>query len=551
MKKKIVQFAAFCLTAALCLGGMPAAGAVGEEPIVRVGLNYNSSTLAGANLSNMTGSGYRFGYYDAARTFFQVGYTAETDISVVKTQNVWFGYVESYGRNTYSDQITSDVAVGCYHIQLPTVYASYDEARAAADTVGGTGFPAWIEGSYYVRAGSYLTKEDAAAALAAWGVAGTVAGTSAYGVSVVRTGTSTILFQFDGGAAYALGVQPGLDDTVKTVTAFRGYNYYGGFQYQRRDGGNMTVVNFVPLEDYVKGVLPYEMSASWPQEALKAQAVCARTYAILNQNKHEKSYGFDLCSNTDCQMYSGTNRADERSDRAAEATAGQYAWYQGELAQTYYFSCDGGATEDVKNVWGSSIPYLVGVVDPYEPTVADKTGKYNWSKTFTKAELKEILHSKGRMCADIVDFYIAETTPTGNVFKITFVDAIGKSWSFVNTEREYCRTLLGLNSIRYTIAGSGGTYYVDDKGASIPSVTGAYAVNGSGEVVPITGTPYVASSSGTAPLEVTTAGDSFTITGSGWGHSVGMSQWGAYAMAQEGKTYDEILKFYFTGIDVK
>lgn len=550
MGKKFIQIAAILLAAVNCLSSVTWAADMPDASTIRVGLNYDSNALAGANLSNQVGSGYRFGFFDESKTFYQVGSALETDISVAKTQNVCYGYVESYGRNTYSDQITSDIKVGCYHIQLPGAYASFEEAQAAAATLD-AGFPAWIDGAYYVRLGAYQSSEEAASALASLGVEGaSVVGTSAYGVSVIKTGTSAILFQFDGGAGRSLVVRPGLDDTAKAVTLFRGYRYYGDFQYQRLHGGDLTVMNVVPLEDYVKGVVPHEMSASWPLEALKAQAVCARTYAAMNLGKHQR-YGFDLCANTDCQMYQGTNSSNSNSDQAVDETAGQYAWYNGALAETYYFSCDGGATEDVKNVWGSNIPYLKGVVDPYEPTVADKTGRYNWTKTFTKAELKEILHGKNYMCADIVDFYVAETTSMGNVYKITFVDANGKNWSFVNTQREYCRTLLGLYSARYTVSGSGGRYYVDGGETSIPSVAGAYAINGSGAVSAVTGTPYVATASGTAPLTTTAAGDSFTITGSGWGHNVGMSQWGAYAMAQQGKTYQEILKFYFTGIDVK
>ncbi len=146
---------------------------------------------------------------------------------------------------------------------------------------------------------------------------------------------------------------------------------------------------------------------------------------------------------------------------------------------------------------------------------------------------------------------MAEYTPTGNVYKITFLDAAGKSWSFVNTTKEYARTLLGLNSIRYTISSGGGKFFVNDSSTTIASASGAYAVDGAGNITAITGTPYVITGSGTEQLVSSSAGNSFTITGSGWGHNVGMSQWGAYAMAEQGKTYDEILKFYFTGVDVR
>lgn len=550
MAKKIIQFVTMFLCVVISLVSVVSATDTSETVMLRIGLNYNTDTLAGANLSNDVGTGYRFGYFNVDKVFYQVGYTGSTDISVVKTQNVYYGYVESYGRNSYSDKISSEIAVGCYHVQLPGSYAVFEEAHSAATVYSG-GFAAWVDGTYYARVGNYVSSEAANTALTAFGVEGaTVVGTSSGGVSVVATGTSTIIFQFDGGSDFSLAVRPGLDDSVVTKTLFKGYTYYGSFQYQRIDGGDMTVVNFVPIDDYVKGVLPYEMSSSWPLEALKAQAVCARTYALINLNKHAQ-YGFDLCTTVDCQVYRGTNSATELTDQAVEETAGQYAWYGEELAGTFYYSSNGGASEDVKNVWGSSYPYLVGVVDIYEPSVADKTGKYNWTTTFTKTELKEILHSKGYLCGDIVNFYVAETTATGNVYKITFEDVNGKTWSFVNTQQEYCRTLLGLNSIRYTISGGDVSAFINDNQTAIADLNGSYAINGAGESVALSGAPYVMTASGTTQMEQAEPGETFTITGSGWGHNVGMSQWGAYAMAEQGKTYDEILKFYFTGIDVK
>jgi stage II sporulation protein D len=211
-------------------------------------------------------------------------------------------------------------------------------------------------------------------------------------------------------------------------------------------------------------------------------------------------------------------------------------------------SSDGGATESVSNVWTSTkvYPYLAGVVDPYETAIADQIPQYSWTTSFTKTELAEKLRSKGYQCASIVDFRVAQYTPTGNVLTITFVDANGTEWSF---SKEKVRTFLGLRSIRYEISG-GGKYYVDGVRNTITSVIGTYAIDGSGSIAQVTGTagPYVITSEGTSALQ--SAGNTFTIAGTGWGHNVGLSQWGAYSMAQRGYTYDQILKFYFTGIDI-
>ena len=123
---------------------------------------------------------------------------------------------------------------------------------------------------------------------------------------MTATGSTQILFQFDGGSARALGIMPDVTGAGTVRTWFKGYRYYGGFRYERINGGNLTVVNIVDMETYIKGVVPYEMSNSWPLEALKAQAICARSYAYNNilQNKH-KSYHFDVCNTTDCPVYCG------------------------------------------------------------------------------------------------------------------------------------------------------------------------------------------------------------------------------------------------------
>lgn len=541
-----------CTAALLSAFLPPAARAAGTETVpVLVGLVYGSDALDGATLKNDAGSGYRFGYLDTDRNFCPVGETRETGVSVVKTQTVWYGTYNGY--TSYSDAVTSDVCVGCWHVQLPLAPATFEEARAAADAAGG--FPAWIDGAYQVRTGAYATREEAQAAADAAG--GTAAGTSSYGVSVVKTGTAKILFQFDGGAERSLTVQPGTDGTTRPVTWFKGNRYYGAFQYRRVGGGDLTVSNLLPLEDYINCVVSREMSRSWPLEALKAQAVCARTYYEINLGRHNAS-GFDICSTTHCQAYYGMGETDSRTAQAAAETAGLRVLYNGTPAQTYYFSSSGGGTEDVRNVWGSQpIPYLSGVADPYEAAVSDKISYWSWSETFTAAQLTEKLQAKGYNCASIVDFQITATTPTGNVKSIAFLDANGKSWPF--TKEGGVRNLLGLKSMRYTVSASektsGGVYYTDG-GGTLTSMSGVYAIGGSGAAARITGNPYVITGSGTqflpAPTGSTSAGENvFTVTGSGWGHSVGMSQWGAYAMAQQGKTFEQILTFYYPGTEIR
>ena len=127
--RKFVQIAALTLAIAIPVGVIPASAASVEvDPTIKVGLFYGSSALPGANLLNDVGSGYRLGYYDGSRSFQELAYTGETAISVVKTQNVYYGTSGSW--KGYYDTITSDIAVGCWHLRMPGSYGSFEEAAA-------------------------------------------------------------------------------------------------------------------------------------------------------------------------------------------------------------------------------------------------------------------------------------------------------------------------------------------------------------------------------------------------------------------------------------
>lgn len=600
MKKRLSRFAAAVLAAALCVPGVRAArtNSAGET-VIRVGLASSSThnaigELPAAHLQNNTGygAGFRFGYYDSGLNFVELGRTGDSvsEVAVLKTQNLCYGRVASAGKNTYSDEIDSGVKVGCNHIRLPGEYGTFEEAKAAADRYEG-GFPAWIDGAYQVRVGAWFTPDEARAALESLGEEGTVVGTSSYGMSVVKTGTARILFQYDAGEGSVLGILPDVTGAGDVRTWFSDYKYRGGFTYQRLSGGNLTVVNVVELEDYVKGVACYEMGRSWPLEALKTQAVCARTYALRRLGYHGDR-GFDVCNSDYCQVYRGAGNKypdygpSEVSDRAVEETAGQVLRYRGVLAETYYSSSHGGASEDAKNIWGSDTvneyPYLQGVVDPYEQLVNDINGRSPWTVKYTSGELQSRLQGFGYGTRTTLDHLELTYSKLGNVLRVTVHWANGQTNSFRSNGSGAARTdirgTFGLNSIRFTINGqtvSGGTSNTPQEGGfpvngteSLPSLEGAYVISGSGTVSKVGEELYAVSGSGkpervTEAEEggaagsnegggtVTVSGSTYTFNGGGWGHSVGMSQFGANAMAKQGFTYDEILTFYFPGTSVE
>lgn len=468
---------------------------------------------------------------------------------------------------------------------------------------------------------------------------------------VTDTATGKVLYTSAAGADH-IAIHPNSD-----LTWFKGYQWHGDFVYRRASDGNITVINYVGLEDYVKGVLPYEIDPDWPAEAQKAQAVCARSFA-LGTSKHNEYY--ELCNTTNCQVYLGANRATEASDAAVDATQGEYLTYNGEPVIGYFFSSDGGATEDAVNVWGGDYPYLQGKEDPYE------TYDSSWSVTLTAEEIRQKLVSAGYSIGTVANVEVTRRTDTDNVNEVTVTDTTGKQ---VVIRRDDCRTVFGLDSIRYTItpnasASTAATLpqstsvkiqpsthvvtvdgeRVDPQGYNINGYNFyklrdiAYILNGTdsqfnvtwdgannrivltddaayqevggemtssastaiknvsesdstivldGKTLSLTGyringnnyykirdvgsalgfsvdfdpeTEIVLIGTANAGQDDTqddpkdetpiTNAASYTFNGSGWGHSVGMSQWGAYGMAQQGFGYEDILKFYFTGIEI-
>ena len=464
----------------------PVGGGDDNKPVdpgletVNVGLTYGNNALAAANLENSVGSGYVFGFYDSNKDFFEVGRTDETAITVVKDTNV------SVDAGT----------VGCYHIRMPGEYSDFNQAsNAAAASPYPDAFVSYNSGTYYVLVGHYESSQAAQSAAAVRSISGDAYSGSNRCVAVTKTGTTDIIFEFDYGELFSLAARP-VSTGAKAETWHKGNTYYGDFQFLRLNGGDITVSNFLSLEDYIKGVVPYEMSSSWPLEALKAQALCARTYAASNETKH-RSQGFDICSTVDCQAYLGTKSATDVTDESVESTSNQYISYGGQLCSTLYSSSDGGATEDSENVFMTALPYLRGKKDPYEASI-DFPNK-SWTASYSNAEIGAKLAARGYSLSQIVSIEPTYTN-VGNMNKLTFTDKDGKQ---VTITKDQCRTVMGLNSIHYTLT----------KRADNPN--------------------------------------QYDIVGGGWGHNVGMSQWGAYSMAKvHNKTANDIIQFYYTGVAI-
>ncbi|MFA5858395.1 MAG: SpoIID/LytB domain-containing protein [Elusimicrobiota bacterium] len=262
--------------------------------------------------------------------------------------------------------------------------------------------------------------------------------------------------------------------------------------------GKLDAINEVGIENYLYGVIPAEISSSWPIEALKAQAVAARTYAMQNVNHKHTKDGYDLCSSFCCQVYPGVINEALATNKAVDITAGEGLFYGETLITAYFHNSCGGSTENVGNVWGTEkVPgYLRGV----ECKNCDAYPKQQWSTVYTGELMSQRLTKKGYNIGKIVKVVIQKKSEIGRVIVLELTDNKGKT---VSINSNHFRMAVGSNSVRSTM------FTVNYK-------------NGK-----------------------------FVFSGRGWGHGVGLCQWGALGLAKKGMGYKEILQFYYPGTGVK
>lgn len=331
--------------------------------------------------------------------------------------------------------------------------------------------------------------------------------------------------------------------------------YRGNMDIHITQGNNgLTIVNVLPVEQYLYGVIAKEISPDWHLEAVKAQAVAARTYALYNMNKHRVD-GYDVCATNDCQVYGGRENESPRVLKAVNDTAGQVLMYQGKVIPAYFHSSSGGYTENSENVWGTYQPYSRGVVD-YD----QNSPHYKWEKKLTTSDLEAAIARAGYKIGKINAIELVPLTSApvntperGVSGRVKIIRFIGTSGSAQLTG-EKARTILGLKStlfdvsvllstqknVEFDVTDSGGT--VDHKKVDInlPPAKEKGFVTDKKELHRLSGR----------------ANEIILISGFGWGHGLGLSQWGAKAMAENGPQgdvtyYKEILKHYYQGTTIK
>ena len=352
-----------------------------------------------------------------------------------------------------------------------------------------------------------------------------------------------------------VGIRPDASGK-KQVIYIDGVAYRGGVDCIAK-GDTINIINVVFLDHYLYGVVSREMSPSWETEALKAQAVCARNYAVNNLEKHAEE-DFDLCSGVHCQAYSGIKSESDSVFEPVEDTTRQVMTYDGKIAQLYYSSSMGPTTENVENVWGSTMPYLISVDNSFEDT--DNIPNGVWSGTLTCEAATVIMRNKGYDIGEVTDIKVLEYSDNYRALKM---EVTGTNGSKI-FEREACRTLFNTvtKSQMFTVSGNG------EGGKSVPKV---YVTDGTKTEERYIDKMTMLTAEGRKDmlLQVLCISDGvnkhnyeiketesnvnteFYFEGVGWGHGIGMSQYGAKGMAEAGYDYVDILTHYFPGTNLE
>ncbi|MBF0569475.1 MAG: SpoIID/LytB domain-containing protein [Candidatus Omnitrophica bacterium] len=272
-------------------------------------------------------------------------------------------------------------------------------------------------------------------------------------------------------------------------------HFRGSITIIRDSDPSFTVINSIEIEQYIRGVLYHEVSDKWPLEAIEAQAVATRTYALYAIEK-SVTHDYDVTNDIYSQVYGGKTSERYITNIAVKQTRGEVLTYKGKIFPAFFHANSGGITEDAYELWQIDLPPLRGGV---ESPFSVNSPHYNWSKNFRLKDIQDKLNTKGLKLGLIKDIQVIERNKSGRVRKLQITTRDGKTEIM---DGKVFREDIGPNVLRsnkYDVVMKG--WYVD-------------------------------------------------FVGHGWGHGVGLDQWGAYNMARLRYSYKQILSFYYPGSEL-
>lgn len=517
--------------------------------------------------------------------------TQSIDFSAYKNLLIYKdGYYEPSGRTL----ITSNEAYyangqvkGGYHLQIGDSFQTYDEAISLLAVFQGVINDVYLvyDDSWRIFQGVYLDENSALSQIAALTplISGnTISLVQPTPTRVIIATKEKILFSYDSSEQNFL--------FHTSVFDLNGIKYRNSFYVTRLPGSDFTFVNRVTMKEYLYGVLPKEASSSWPIEALKAQAIASKNFALTMGSKYA-AYGFDVDTTVNSQVYGGYSVESEICNKAVDETNGYALAVDGVVVPLYFHANSGGITDNSENVWSSALPYLKSTLDLYSLGAPNT----DWNVTLNKFDIESKLISAGYSLGSLKTINILERADSGRVLKLEFIGTLSKA----TLAKDKIRAVLGSTVIKSNLFSfdkataitdvtmlknpvqtttQGNTAPSKEIGGDMPkllidngSIYGQFLDNtqievyqsGSKSAIKVdkdallkANDIYSAITTVTKPYLYNST-ESFDISsgnvifyGHGYGHGLGMSQWGAKAMADLGKSYEEILKFYYKNTEL-
>ncbi|MFA5145437.1 MAG: SpoIID/LytB domain-containing protein [Candidatus Omnitrophota bacterium] len=278
------------------------------------------------------------------------------------------------------------------------------------------------------------------------------------------------------------------------VILVNGRRFRGSIELIKKDDARILAVNYIDLENYIKGILYHEVSHYWPMEALAAQAIVSRTYAAY-QMQENKSKDYDVTSDIYSQVYGGRTSERSRTTEAVDATSGRILTYKDKIIPAYFHAVCGGHTEDASLLWNIDMPPLKGLPCNF----CKDSPRFNWHYVLALEDIEDSLAGAGLKINGIKNIVVSGRDKSGRVTDLNMVSAKKD----LKISAKDFRNIVGPNIIK------------------------------------------------SANFTVSVIKNDAVFEGVGWGHGVGLCQWGAYFMSKQGYRADEILKYYYPGTDVK
>lgn len=418
-----------------------------------------------------------------------------------------------------------------FHLKFDRKFDTLEDALRYVELYQSKGFTSFIHysGTYEVFIGEFSNEgEMKNAAL------------KLEGVNYIYPNQSNVLVTFNNQSIFSYNTLEDIDFTSNSIIYYNEKPYRGAIRVKRFDSSDLTVINYLNIEDYLYGVVPKEMPVEWDIEALKAQAIAARNFAVMHLGDYEV-LGFDLTNDINSQVYAGVEAEDIRSNMAVNETKGELLKYDDYIASTYYHSNSGGQTESAENVWQSEAPYLKGITDEYSENVHNST----WEKTYTLTQISLQLNNAGYDVGRIYDVIPVSISENNRILELLFKGTKEN----VILEKNDTRKIFGyfdIKSMWFDVHKGNEVRIVNSQKYYTAGITSQKIITASG-IEDLSNYNAYDIYNGETVRSIETTIKNITFKGRGFGHGIGMSQWGAKVMAERGHTYEDILLHYYSG----